>query len=392
VPAHDETEATAQIAKKRWAALDLFRFTAVVLMVQGHVFNVLVEESIRPEKWYRWHNYVHGYTAPMFMFASGLAFGITTFRRWDEHATLGRPVWKRLERYVLIVGIGYLLHLPGFSARVLASQSAAEARAFFVVDALHVIGLTLLVAELLVLVLRERRRFVVVVGVLGALAVLFAPAMHRVPVETFLHPFVAGYLNDHGGSIFPIFPWSGFLAGGIVTAHFIQRTFDENGAAALAAKLVAASSALLFASLLVHVAAPSLFGEHDIWKTSPLVQAFRLGVVLLVTALFTHLTALRGARRSEPRRHTVAVMGQETLVVYVVHLLVLYGTPLNDGLHLSIGATLSVLEASLVFVGLFVAMAILAWAWHLLKTKRPKEFDRLRLALLAFVLLHVFLS
>ena len=60
----------------RWRALDLLRLVAVVLMVQGHVFTALLDRGLRHGPWYIRHSYVHGLTAPIFFFASGLAFGV----------------------------------------------------------------------------------------------------------------------------------------------------------------------------------------------------------------------------------------------------------------------------------------------------------------------------
>jgi uncharacterized membrane protein len=77
--ARDEARPAAVAAvDRRWLALDLLRFLAVLLMVQGHTFTALIEDAVRALGWYRWHSYVHGYTAPLFMFSAGLAFGVTT--------------------------------------------------------------------------------------------------------------------------------------------------------------------------------------------------------------------------------------------------------------------------------------------------------------------------
>ena len=60
--------AKAERRAGRWLALDLLRFCAVFLMVQGHTFSSLLDPSVRAERWYQHHNFVHGYTAPMFLF------------------------------------------------------------------------------------------------------------------------------------------------------------------------------------------------------------------------------------------------------------------------------------------------------------------------------------
>lgn len=385
-------DAAAVASSKRWDALDFFRFAAVMLMVQGHTFYVVVDEAIRPEKWYRWHNYVHGYTAPTFMFASGLAFGITTFRRWDDHAHWGKPLVRRIERYLMIIGLGYLIHLPSFSMAALDGAGAHALTNFLKVDALQVIGITLLAAELLVWAVKKRGPFVALVGGLGVLSVLLAPWIHRLAFDG-LHPALGAYLNASTGSPFPIFPWSGFLCAGIVSAFFVQKAFDADHADRLVGRLVAAAGVMMIAALVLGMVAPELFGEHNFWKTSPWFFVWRFGVLLLFLALLSVFADFLSRRGPPGRVHrTVRVMAMETLVIYVAHLFILYGTPLNEGVNRAVGKNLGIPEASAAVLVLFAAMAALGWGWHLLKKKRPTQFFWARMVMLAALLGWVFFS
>ncbi len=384
--------ARAVASSKRWDALDFFRFAAVMLMVQGHTFYVVVDEAIRPEKWYRWHNYVHGYTAPTFMFASGLAFGVTTFRRWDDHAHWGRPLLRRIERYLMIIGLGYLIHLPSFSMAALDGASERALTNFLKVDALQVIGFTLLVAELLVWAIKKRGVFVAAIGALGVGSVLAAPAIHRIDLAA-LHPALSAYVNAGTGSPFPVFPWSGFLCAGIVAAFFVQRTFDHGHDDRLLGRLVAVAGVCMIAALGFGMVDPGIFGEHNFWKTNPWFFVWRVGVLLLFLAVLCVLDDFLRRRGPPGRVHrTVRVMAMETLVIYVAHLFVLYGTPLNEGVNRAIGKNLQIPEAVLGVTVLFAAMAALAWGWHLLKKKKPTHFFWMRMVMLAALLGWVFLS
>ena len=81
----------------------------------------------------------------------------------------------------------------------------------------------------------------------------------------------------------------------------------------------------------------------------------------------------------------------ETLVVYVAHLFVLYGTPWTESLHHRYPETLSLAESSLAFVVLFATMVALGIAWHRVKRRYPVAFDRTRwfftvVLVIAFVL------
>src|SRR5262245_46826787 len=68
-PHHVEAEACAT-PRRRIAALDTLRLVASILMIQGHVFTLAVEPSIRATRVYGYHDFVHGFTAPMFLFAA----------------------------------------------------------------------------------------------------------------------------------------------------------------------------------------------------------------------------------------------------------------------------------------------------------------------------------
>jgi uncharacterized membrane protein len=379
--------AVSETEKKRWTALDLFRLLAVLLMVQGHAFNVVVEEAIRPVTWYRWHNYVHGYTAPMFLFAAGLAFGLTTFRRWPDHQRLGRPFWKRVERYAMIVAIGYLLHLPDFAARPVDAMSPDQVRNFLKVDALHNIGVTLLLAEVLVVALRRRGVFVATMATLGSAVVLFAPAIARLPAEEWLSAPLVGYVNDRQGSLFPLVPWSGFICAGIVVAHFVERYHARAAKWPDAGQLTAYGAALLVLSLVLGKLDLDVFGEHNFWKTSPLFFLWRVGIVMLVLAVLVGVE--RFVPRGRPLR-LVEILGMETLVIYVAHLIVLYGSPVHPGFHRTIGKTLPIPEATVFFLVLLGAMVALAAGWHWIKTRHPDRFRILRLGLMVAVIMYVF--
>lgn len=374
---------------RRWLALDLFRFLAVVLMVQGHAFYVTASPAVREAGWYAWHNYVHGFTAPMFLFAAGLAFAITTFRRWDEHTRLGRPVYRRIERYLLLLAIGYLLQVPGLSLGKLLSPDSPDALARMLkVDALHHIGLVLLLCVGLVLVLRRPGRFAFASGALGVASVLAGPFVWRLPAEEVLPTFLAAWVNDHTGSIFPLVPWSGFIFAGVVTGWAVSRAARRDGdwTSGLPPRLAGVAAVLLATGFALDQSGLDPFGPHNFWKTSPWFFLWRLGVVVLVLALLGLLDGWLRARTSRPTVRLIRVMGQETLVVYVAHLLVLYGSPVFVGVWALWRRQLGLAPSVAVVVALFAAMAGLAQLWHHVKTRRPSEFQWLRLGLMALTI------
>ncbi len=392
------------VAQGRWRALDWFRFLAVLLMVQGHTFYVVLDDSIRGLEWYRWHSYVHGYTAPMFMFASGLAFGITTFRKWESHSRWGKALYKRLERYLMIIAIGYLLHLPSYSFHELANAPQRVLHNFFKVDALQNIGVTLLVCELAVWGLKKRGRFVAFCAAAAVTLVLLAPALWAWDAIAHLPLGLAAYVNDQTRSIFPLAPWAGFIFAGIVVSYGLHQAGRFGRLSDSVPRLVAASGMCLLGTLLAQNLDWSFLGTHSFWKTGPMFFVWRLGVVLLLLAAlcaFERVLPQMGSSAkqvkgvTQPQRGwpwTVQVLGQETLVIYVVHLLVLYGSPLNPSIHLHVGRTQDLLSSILIFLSLFCGLILFTLGWHHFKTQKPKLFQTFRWTLTTALALYILTS
>jgi len=69
-------------------------------------------------------------------------------------------------------------------------------------------------------------------------------------------------------------------------------------------------------------------------------------------------------------------MGRESLFIYVIHLIILYGSVVNKGLQHIILPTLSVIETSFVFIIVFIAISSFTYGWYHLK----KHFNKTAMA------------
>lgn len=369
----------------RWLALDLLRFCAVFLMVQGHTFTELLDPAVRAERWYRHHSFVHGYTAPMFLFASGLAFGYTTFKAWNANLVPGDALWKRFRRYGWLLLIGYGLHLPSTSLSALGSLSPERLRNWLQVDVLQHIAISLALCQLLVLALRTPRRFAIAVGVLFAVAVFGAPLIWGIDVGTVLPMWLGGFVNSSTGSLFPLVPWAGFTYAGILCAYFARNV--ESPARALAWPFAFAAALSLLVPIAINHTGWNPYGVHDFWRTSPYYFFWRLGNVLAVLALLCFAERwIDRSKVADDSRTTaskalgwVRVVGAESLIVYVAHLLVLHGSVLNRGIRAYTGESLSLGAAIVVALALFGAMILLARLWHEMK-KREVRWKAMQLA------------
>jgi fucose 4-O-acetylase-like acetyltransferase len=117
----------------------------------------------------------------------------------------------------------------------------------------------------------------------------------------------------------------------------------------------------LFDVIPVHV-----YPMYNYWFTSPNYFLIRIGSLMVVTAAFWYF-----AQHIKQPKKVFTVLGIESLFVYVLHLIILYGSAVNptDNLQVIFGNNLSLLEATGVFFGMFILMIVAASVWNYLKVK-----------------------
>jgi len=360
----------------RWLALDLLRFVAVFLMVQGHTFTELLSTDVQHERWYRHHQFVHGYTAPMFLFASGLAFGYTTFRNWSQSSAPGDALYKRLRRYGWLLVIGYLMHVPTLAPSGLVSAGEGPLHQLLQVDVLQHIGVSLCVLQLLAVAVKRERVFIGIVGTLFLAVVLLAPIVWAWPADRELPLGLAGYVNGASGSYFPLVPWAGFTYAGVLVAFLARHV--ERPSETLAPWLLGVTIVSLGVPVVLNRMGFAPYAPHDFWRTDPYYFFFRLGNVTGVLTVLAYLersarhfgVALAGKGRLARALRWVRVVGEESLVVYVAHLVALHGWVIGRGMASSMGHSLSLVACSLVALALFASMVLVARGWSELTKSR----------------------
>jgi len=206
---------------QRIRPLDIMRGFAVVVMVIGHSIDSVLGLDVRTSDAFRLYDAVRGFTAPIFLFVAGYAFIVATEKRWAEFHVLGRPVLKRLSKILLLLLVGYALHVPFFSLdKILHNTTPEEYAQFFQVDVLHCLAASMVLLQMGVFLARTPRGFAVTVLASASGIVLVTPLMWQVNFAPLLSPVVAPYVNGLVMSIFPIFPYAGFFFFGTGIGHF----------------------------------------------------------------------------------------------------------------------------------------------------------------------------
>ena len=178
--------------------------------------------------------------------------------------------------------------------------------------------------------------------------------------------------------LFPLFPFSAFVLAGAVAGAALGRQEPSTrrrrgliyGAALIAAGLV------LIAPLRWIV---------DFWGVSPAYALIRIGALLLIL-----LGVEAVSRRTEAVR-PLALLGHETLLVYVLHLLMLYGGVIGASPLARHFGRLGFAQAGLVLLVMLPIVFAAAWTWHRWKARAPHAAS-LALVFLGVAFVYEFLT
>jgi uncharacterized membrane protein len=346
--------------------IDLVRALAVAFMLYGHTASALLAPHYQVGRWFDIWQFQRGLTSSLFLLLGGFAFSIATSRRWASHVRWSPALVKRIRRFGLFVVLGYALHLPANKFADLSSVDADRWRAFFAVDVLQAIGVSFIGIQLLVLAARSRRAFMFVTIALAAATVLATPLVWTCDWTRVLPPFAAAYFSPATGSQFPLFPWMGFILLGAGLGQLYAR-WGANDLSAFAQRALIAPGIVLVAIAAVFRPRPELLFGSGPGNFVPGEMMMRIGACLIILAAFAHLS-----RRLSRLPHIFGAVAQESLLIYFVHLCIVYGSVWNTGLVQLYGASRTPVQ-TVFFVALVVsAMAGLAYYWNWLKHVRPK--------------------
>ena len=346
--------------------MDLARAVAVLLMVQGHTIDALLHPDLRTTLQYNAWLYLRGLTSCTFLFLSGAAFSLTGLRHWEEQGRVSKRSFKRVRRLTFFLGLGYFVKFP--MGRFLDLPFATEERwrSFFAVDVLQNVAVSLLALQILIALTRTPRRFAVACGILGALVVGVTPVAHTIPWVEHLPLIVASYLSFDTGSLFPLFPWAGFTLVGAAFGVTAAPWATRDHLSMLARVLFVLGAMLAVGAGVMGELGWFDYGSHDWWRSSPLSFVQRFGSVLLllsvVAAIGHYVTKLTPPLQG---------LAEESLLVYAVHVALLYGSHWTVGLGPRLGPQPPGMVLVWVVV-MLVAMATLALVWNNIERLHPR--------------------
>lgn len=345
--------------KHRVIFLDLLRAIAVLQMVQGHTVDVLLSPEVRTGEFavYNIWHFLRGMTAPIFMFTAGTTFTYL-FKSVKKPFEENYRVKKGIRRALLLLFIGYLFRYPSWTIVDFSEVTSAAWQSFFIVDVLHLIGFSLLLL-LLILFFTEKLRLNFTVAFISCATLIFlaSPFMENINWNSYLPAPIAAYLYSGSGSLFPIFPWAGYVISGAVLGSYLAQNPMVFKSSRFSILLAIVGASFLFIALSSYL----ILQAYGIVAINPQVTPntifFRMGFVLVLTAVVSYISL-----KVERIPQLIILVGRNTLLIYVVHLIILYGSIWTPGLKLLWGGSLSGWQsfiAALMMITLMTYMVIL---------------------------------
>jgi acyltransferase len=366
VPDVSSESQSGGVHSRRVIFIDLARALAAVFMLYGHTVSALLAPRYQTGTWFEIWVFQRGLTSTLFLLLSGFAFSIATGRHWSLHGQISPAVIKRVRRFSLFIALGYALHFPVARFADLPYATPERWRSFLAVDVLQLIGVTFIGVQILVMLTRSRRVFGWTSFALAVALVLLTPLVWRVDWGARLPLSIASYLSPGTGSQFPLFPWSAYVLVGAALGQWYLRWGAHRLDWYANVALFGPGFALVTLAFVVGALPASLAGA-DAWNAVPNQVALRTGASLMLLALVA-----RASQRITRLPHIFGAIAQETLLIYFVHLCIVYGSVWNRGLAQAYGQTLGPGQTAFFVVLLLVAMAALALYWNWWKHTRPR--------------------
>lgn len=332
-------------------------------MIHGHTLDALLSNFQKSSFfWIFWQN-IRGFTAPLFLFASGIAFSISTLKR-KEYFYISKKFLERIRRIVFIIMLGYILHLPYFSlTKILFNLNFYDLNNFLNVDILQAIGVSILFLQILYFISRNEEKFIKLT--IFSLINFYFLTIFIQEFNLNLPLFLLKYFK---GSLFPLTPFSIYLFSGCIIGYFFLSYKNQ--------KIFFVFSLLSFLVFLI----------FKIFSFKLEIIFLRISILSFISFLILHLE-----NKENKFLRTLQIFGKESLIVYFWHLPVVYGWVINKGLKEYFSGKLSFLEIYIIFLLILTFFFIFTIFINYLKEKNKDIFLKLKyFVYLSFLIPFIF--
>ena len=327
--------------------IDIVRAFAILMMLQGHFIDTLLESSYRNLNYetFKIWSFFRGITAPTFFTISGLIFSYLLLKA-KEKGQENTRMKKGISRGLYLIAIGYLIRInfPSWFAGFINTS-------FYAVDVLQCIGLSLILTVCTYFLCNKKTPIFSIIMLITGICVFVLEPLYRNLEIANVPLFIHNYISKNNGSVFRIIPWYGYTSMGAFIASLFYWNLQKKYF-----KITIISSFISLGLLLIFYSSDVLLLGYDSTKIEVLKDAAyynylfsKLGYVLLYFAFFFSL-------ETYTKYPFILRIGKNTLSIYVIHFILLYGSFFGIGFK-NIGKILSPIEA-IVGALLFLVLTI----------------------------------
>ena len=305
----------------RLFALDLARLMAMLMMMQGHTIDALVQPQLLNLNEYPWNiwQFMRGLTAPIFLIVSGTVHVFAMKR--NELGAMSEETRKRRMNWAWIILLcGYMLVFPANRLIDLPFVQEDAWALFFQVNILQLTAFTLMAIVWLSTHTYSVKALGIRSGIIAMSMFCLAPIVHSIHWFDILPGFFAGFLSSERGSLFPFFPTSGFMFLGVAFGSYLYAKSDEERTSFMKKGIFLLGCMLIIGGVAFYQATYhfALIMEY----LNPGSMVMRTGIILIFIGICSYIG--RALSRFE---HRLVFFSSKSLHIYILHLVLLYGTP-----------------------------------------------------------------
>ncbi|MDY0084100.1 MAG: hypothetical protein RBR74_13025, partial [Ignavibacteriaceae bacterium] len=186
-------------------------------------------------------------------------------------------------------------------------------------------------------------------------------------IDYFPQP-VAGYFYTGTGSLFPLFPWAGYVVFGGILGSYLARNpliFKSNK---FSVSLAFYGALLIIISELWMLITNKVFNYYYASSSYTLDTIFfRLGFVLVLNSVVSFIS-----QKIESIPKIIIIVGRNTLIIYVIHLIILYGSAWNPGLSAIFASKLDVVPTIVAAISMITLMVLIVYVFNKLKFRNKQ--------------------
>ncbi len=361
------------LSSQRITPLDLARIIAMLIMITGHTLDSLAnpaELDISNFPWNIWH-YIRRFTAPIFLTVSGAVHVFANKR--DSNGRLSSwTIKRRIKMAVILTIIGYFFMFPAYSLFDAFFVESKFWGPFFQVNILQLIGFSLLFVLALFLLTKNDIQLGII-SLIFALAITFSsPYVSHVNWFKYLPEGFAAYLSSDHGSLFPIFPYTSFMLYGVVLGTILKFVPADKRTKFLILTGIPVGSIIIITGYLLSEYYDN-FTFNVLDKVNPSIILNQIGAVCIVMCFAALIYTF-----TKKFSFYYAFFGKKALFIYIVHLILLYGTGWFPSIARIYPKSLSIITS--IMISIFIIIITLGTAYFydysLYKFKKAKKYYR----------------